>query len=114
MWLTGNVSPIVLGEEVMVNVLIRHTVTDFPRWKQVFDGHLNMRKAGGELGFRMFHNHANPVDLILICEWETLDKAKAFFASETLRKGMAEAGVASAPEVIYLDEIRAFHRTAAD
>ncbi len=98
----------------MVNVLVRHTVTDFPRWKQVFDENLFMRKRGGEMSFRIFHNHNSPVDLILFFEWETLDKAKAFFASDPLKNGMQLAGVTGAPEVIYLDEVRALRRTAAD
>lgn len=98
----------------MVNVLVRHKVTDFPRWKQVFDEHLSMRKAGGELSFRIFHNHADATDLSLFFEWETLDMAKRFFSSDPLKNGMQSAGVSGPPEVIYLDEVRALRRTAAD
>ena len=98
----------------MVNVLVRHNVVDFPRWKQTFDSHLSMRKAGGELEFRIFHSHTNPTDLFVLCVFETLEMAKRFFASENLKKGMADAGVTGAPEVIFLDEVRSFHRTAAD
>ena len=98
----------------MVNVLIRHNVVDLPRWKQIFDSNLSMRKAGGELEYRIFHNHANPTDLFVLCEFETLEMAKRYFASDALKKAMTDAGVTGTPEVIFLDEVRSFHRTAAD
>ncbi|HWR36780.1 MAG TPA: hypothetical protein VN622_13000 [Clostridia bacterium] len=98
----------------MVNVLVRHTVVDFPKWKAVFDDHLAERKAAGELNCRIFHNHENDTDLTLLMEWETLDKAKRYMASDLLKNGMKLAGVTGTPEIIYLEEIRALRRTAAD
>ncbi|MGE5113192.1 MAG: hypothetical protein ACM3JB_20200 [Acidobacteriaceae bacterium] len=98
----------------MVNVLVRHKIADFGRWKQVFDGHFGIRHAGGELSHRIFHNHDEATDLTLFFEWETLDRARAFFASEPLTNGMKQAGVVGTPEVIFLDEIRSLRRTAAD
>ncbi len=98
----------------MVNVLVRHKVSDYERWKHVFDGHLAMRKAGGELAFRMFYNHLDGSDVFLFFDWETLDKAKAFFNSATLQNAMKEAGVTGHVEVVFLDEVRAIRRTSAD
>lgn len=98
----------------MVNVLVRHRVTDLPRWKQVFDEHLSMRKAGGELTFRIYHNHDDPTDLTLFFEWETLDMARRYFSSDPLKTGMQLAGVSGKPEIVYLDEVRVLRRTAAD
>jgi hypothetical protein len=98
----------------MVNVLVRHKVADFGRWKQIFDGHFGIRHTGGELSHRIFHSHDEATDLTLFFEWETLDRARAFFASEPLRNGMRQAGVVGSPEIIFLDEIRSLRRTAAD
>ncbi len=98
----------------MVNVMVRHKVADFARWKQVFDAHFGIRHGAGELSCRMFHNHENPADLTLFFEWETLEKARSFFASERLRNGMQEAGVLGAAEITFLDEIKSLRRTAAD
>ena len=98
----------------MVNVLIRHKVSDFDKWKKVFDEHLGMRKAGGELNCRIFYNEMDNAEVILFLDWETLEMAKRFFQSDTFRSKIQAAGVSGPPEIIYLDEIRALRRTAAD
>ncbi len=98
----------------MVNVLVRHKVSEFARWKHVFDEHFGRRHAAGELSYRIFHNHDDASDLTLFFDWETLEMARAFFGSDTLKKAMQEAGVTGTPEIVFLDEIRSLRRTAAD
>lgn len=98
----------------MVNVLVRHKVSDFSRWKQVFDEHFGIRHAAGELNHRIFHSHDDASDLTLFFEWETLDMARAFFASERLKNGMQQAGVTGKPDIVFLDEVRSLRRTSAD
>lgn len=98
----------------MVTVLVRHKVADFAGWKQVFDGNFGTRHGAGELSCRIFHNHDNATDLTLFFEWETLERARAFFASEPLKNGMKQAGVVGSPEIVFLDEIRSLRRTSAD
>ncbi len=98
----------------MVNVLVRHKVSDFTKWRQVFDEHFGMRHAAGEMTYRIFHNHDDASDLTLIFDWESLASARAFFASEKLKQGMQQAGVSGTPEIIFLDEVRSLRRTSAD
>ncbi len=98
----------------MINVLVRHKVADFGRWKQVFDENFGIRHHAGELSCRIFHAQENPADLTLFCEWETLEKARFFFASQPLKDGMRKAGVQGTPEIVFLNEIRSLRRTAAD
>jgi len=98
----------------MVNVLVRHKVSDFTRWKLVFDERFGARHAAGELNHRIFHNHDDASDLTLFFTWETLDLARAFFASDQLKSGMQQAGVIGKPEIVFLDEMRSLRRTAAD
>jgi 3-mercaptopyruvate sulfurtransferase SseA len=98
----------------MVNVLVRHNVSDFRRWKEVFDQSLGMRKAAGELNCRIFHNHMDGSDLTLFFDWESLDMAKRFFDSDSLKKAMQAAGVSGNTEIVILDEFRQLRRTSAD
>jgi quinol monooxygenase YgiN len=98
----------------MVHVLIRHKVSDYNRWKDAFDSHLNTRKRAGETGFRLFHNAEDPRDITLLLDWNTVDEARAFMNSGELRDAMSKAGVVGAPEIQYLEDARSVHRTAAD
>ncbi len=98
----------------MVHVLIRHKVSDYANWKSAFDSHLNSRKHAGEIGFRVFHSTDDPHDLFLLLDWESAEAARKFMTSDDLRSAMQKAGVVGTPEVQYLEDVRAVHRSAAD
>lgn len=98
----------------MVHVLLRHKVSDYANWKSTFDSHLSARKRAGETGFRIFHNLENPHDLFLLLDWESAEAARKFMTSEDLRSAMQKAGVIGPPEVQYLEDVRAVHRSSAD
>ncbi|WP_254535141.1 antibiotic biosynthesis monooxygenase [Halomarina litorea] len=91
----------------MVNVLIRHTVEDYERWKPYFDDHAGVRAEGGERGYRLFRTFEDPNEVVILFEWDTGDNARAFLESEDLRERMHEAGVLGTPEVAILDELEA-------
>jgi len=90
----------------MVHVLVRHKVTDFNRWKESFDSHLNARMHAGELGFRLFQSVDDPRDVTLLLDWDSLEHARRFITSEELRSRMQQAGVMGSPDVHYVDDTR--------
>jgi heme-degrading monooxygenase HmoA len=98
----------------MMHVLVRHKVSDFNRWKDAFDSHLNTRKRGGETGFHMFHNVDDPREVVLLLDWESAEGARKFMTSDELRNAMEKAGVIGSPEVHYLEDVRSVYRTSAD
>lgn len=98
----------------MVHVLIRHKVSDFNHWMSVFDSVHDMRRAGGELGARLFRTPGDPQELNLLCEWESLEQARQFFQAPALKNTMRLAGVVGRPDIEYMEEIHIVHRTAAD
>ena len=98
----------------MVHVFIRHKVADFNRWKAVFDSAYEMRRSGGELSARMFLSQGDPGKLELLCEWDTLDRARQFFEQPVLKSAMQQAGVVGVPEVEFMEEIHLLRRTHAD
>src|SRR5271167_1401217 len=98
----------------MVHVLLRHKVADFSRWKESFDSHLNTRMRAGELGFRLFQSVDDPRDVTLLLDWDGVDSARKFMTSEDLRNRMQQAGVVGAPDVQYIEDVRAVRRTSAD
>jgi quinol monooxygenase YgiN len=98
----------------MVHVLVRHKVADFNRWKEAFDTHVIARKRAGEVSFHVFHNLDDAHDIFLLLDWASADEARTFMNSSDLRDRMQQAGVQGAPEIQYLEDARAVHRSAAD
>ena len=98
----------------MVHVLVRHKVEDFTRWKESFDAFVLARKRGGEIGFRLFHSMDDPREIVGLFDWESAEQARKFMNSAELRERMQQAGVQGAPEVHYLEDVRAVHRSSAD
>jgi len=98
----------------MVHVLVRHKVADYIRWKKAFDSHLNARKRAGETECHVFHNVDDPHEITVLAGWQTVEEARRFMNSDELREKMQEAGVQGKPEIQYLEDARAVHRSAAD
>ena len=89
----------------MTYVLVIHKIEDFDKWKSVYDEDGATRKAKGSKGASVFRNTNDPNHLVVITEWENLEKAKNFAQSEDLANTMQKAGVVGRPAVFYLEEI---------
>jgi heme-degrading monooxygenase HmoA len=90
----------------MPYIVVRHKVTDYAKWKPIYDEHGTTRKAGGSKGARLFRNADNPNEVIILLEWDDLDEACRFAQSQDLRQTMQRAGVADQPDVYFLEEIQ--------
>ena len=89
----------------MTYLLVRHKDKDCEKWKKVSDEHSATRKTSGSKGGRLFRNADNPNEMVVIFEWDNLEKAKKFAQSEDLKKTMQQAGVIDKPDVYFLEEI---------
>ena len=98
----------------MIHVLIHHEVADYPAWKARFDSALDYRHQHGEHSCRIFHSAGNVNDVTLLFEWDSLDRARAFLASDELKSRMAASGVKGQPRVEFLTEMQTVRRSAAD
>jgi len=92
----------------MVQLIIRHKVKDYAKWKPLFDEHGAKRKAAGSKGGRLFSSEKDPNEVVILFEWEDLGKAHNFSESEDLRQTMERAGVVGKPELYFLEEIGKF------
>jgi len=86
-------------------VLVIHRVEDYSKWKPIYDEDGATRKAKGSKGAFVFRNTNDPNHLVVITEWENLEKAKNFAESDNLKNTMQKAGVVGKPAVFYLEEI---------
>lgn len=84
---------------------VKIKVADFETWKASFDGSVEVRKAAGEISYRLFRMADAPNNLVLLCEWDTADNAKAFAESGELREAQEASGVVELPEVLILEEV---------
>ena len=98
----------------MINVLVHHEVADYAGWKAVFDSNLDWRRKNGERSCRIFRSAGNVNELTLFFEWESLESARTFTASDELKAKMAKAGVKGPPRFEFLTEVHSVRRSAAD
>jgi quinol monooxygenase YgiN len=89
----------------MVQLFIKHKVADYNTWKATFDAFVDTRRAGGEKSFQIFHPDNEPNNLFLIFEWDNLENAHSFLASEELKNAMKQAGVIEEPQIHFLNEL---------
>jgi heme-degrading monooxygenase HmoA len=89
----------------MPSLLICHRVADYPAWKAVFDEHGITRQANGSQGGRLFRNVADPTEILVLLEWDDLQRARLFIDSDDLHEAMARAGVTDRPDIWFLEEV---------
>jgi len=83
----------------MIRMFVRHPVVDFAIWKQAYDDFDAERKGMGVIGDAVFQSTEDPNDVTIWHDFETLQSAQRFVASERLREVMASAGVAGEPAI---------------
>jgi len=98
----------------MIHVLIHHEVADYPAWKSAFDAALEWRTRNGERSCRIFHSSGNVNGVTLLFEWDSLESARTFLASDELKTRMTKAGVKGQPQIEFLIEMHTVRRSAAD
>jgi heme-degrading monooxygenase HmoA len=89
----------------MPYVLIRHKVEDYQRWTPAFDAHGAARKASGSKGGRRLRSAEDPNELVILLEWDNLQKSRQFAQSDDLRNTMQRAGVVGKPGMYFLEEL---------
>src|SRR5262245_27646890 len=96
-------------------VFIRHKVTNFRKWKAVFESHSATRVAQGCQGVHILRRADNPKELVVMLTWCDLAKARQFLASDDLRTMLAQMPVSDrAPEVFLLEEVEEVLLSAQD
>lgn len=89
----------------MATVSVRHKVSDYAKWKAVYDEGKSMIKSGGGKSQRLFRNSDNPNELIILTEFDDMSKAKQLVESDKLKQAMQRGGVVEVPTIFFLEEI---------
>ena len=83
----------------MTTLFVRHQVTDYSKWRTVYDGIAPIQKAMGVQDQAVYQAIDNPNDITVTHEFATLDAARTWAGSPELRSAMHDAGVQGAPAV---------------
>jgi hypothetical protein len=86
-------------EVKMVRMFVRHSVSDFGKWKQVYDDFDEQRKGMGVVGQAVFKSIDDPGDVTVWHDFETAEAAREFAGSEALHTAMRDSGVTGEPVV---------------
>ena len=85
-------------------VLIRHRVADYNAWRPVFDEDEPVRRANGSWQGRIFRSADDGNEVVVLLEWDDLDRARLFADSDDLREAMDRAGVTDRAEIWFLED----------
>jgi hypothetical protein len=83
-------------------MIVTHKVENFDRWKTVFDSVAPTKRSYGWKQSNVLSIDGDKNNVMVMEEYGSIDKAKAFAASNELKTAMAKAGVASAPEIHFV------------
>ena len=89
----------------MAFVIFRSKVESFAKWKSIYDSNKEFRRNAGLKSDRAFQSKDDPNELVILFEWDSLERAKQFANSPELRERMQQAGVIGKPEVLFLEEV---------
>jgi hypothetical protein len=86
-------------------MIVKHRVADFGKWKEVFDSMIPVRKSFGWTGHEVLRDSSDPNLVTIINKMQTIEQAHAYGSSPDLKDGMQRAGVISAPEISFCDDV---------
>jgi len=90
----------------LAHVLVRHKVENYAKWRPAFDEHDAMRVAGGQVGTpQVFRSGDDPWEVVILMEWDELERARQFVASPDLREVMEKDGVTDQPTIYFLSAV---------
>ncbi|HSJ82302.1 MAG TPA: cyclase [Acidimicrobiia bacterium] len=87
----------------MINTAIRHSVTDYAKWKSVYDTFLPTT-AGAKYA-RVNRSVEDPNLVTVVAGFDTLELAKTFLSNPNLKAKMTEAGVVGSPRIEINEEV---------
>ncbi|HEX9257956.1 MAG TPA: hypothetical protein VF855_00365 [Acidimicrobiales bacterium] len=79
--------------------LLSHSVADFDRFLEVYDGAGDFQASNGILGHGVARALDDPTVAIVVHQAESFDTLRAFLDTDELKSKMQEAGINSAPDI---------------
>lgn len=77
----------------MATSFVRHKVSDYSVWRQVYDSVAEVQREGGVVAAAVYRSVDDPNDVLVMHRFATMEDAHAFMHSPALRDAMGKAGV---------------------
>jgi quinol monooxygenase YgiN len=77
----------------MPHLLVRQRISDFDRWKEVFDRLGPSRAAASCRSTAVFRNREDSHEVVVLFEFDDLARARRHMGSDELRRAWRDAGV---------------------
>lgn len=82
---------------------------DFDAWNERFEGASAIRKQAGCRGVRRFRGIEDPLELMVMFDWDSVENARAFVAMKVAEKPelveMREGGAGPKLDSIFMEEM---------
>jgi uncharacterized protein (DUF1330 family) len=83
--------------------LVLHRVSDFDDWREVYDSVAPLQAAGGVTAESVHRMAGDPDNVLVIHHFDSVEKARDFFANPELLEAMQRAGVKGEPRIEFYD-----------
>lgn len=88
-----------------IYLYVRQQVEDYSKWREIYDVHAPARQAAGATGEAwVIRDAENANEVTVILGWRSLDQAKAFTRSISLKDAMRQGGVMGSPDIRFLEK----------
>ena len=88
----------------MTKLIVHQKVQEYAIFRQVYDDQAKTLNEAGCTAAQVFQSPSDPNEITVITDWPSVDVAKAFVTSSTLKETMMRAGAISQPEILFLVE----------
>ena len=75
------------------------TISDYAKWRPVFDKHKPLRDKAGLTKVRVYRDADNPTELVVWSETSDVAKAREALNGPEIRSAMQEGGVVGPPRI---------------
>jgi hypothetical protein len=89
----------VVWDRQLPAIILSHSVADFDRWLEGYDGAAGLQRENGIIGQAANRSLEDPSVAIVYHQAESFETLRAFLGNDELKEKMQEAGVTSAPDV---------------
>jgi hypothetical protein len=81
--------------------VIAHPVADYAAWRLVYEEASALRNAAGVTGAEVFIDATDPLMVVVLHRFPSMEAAQGFFSDPALIAGMQRAGVTAPPTIIF-------------